>query len=79
MVILHAYLKSGGNIVAVTSFRYNNGDDTPLEAREVVLDVDTDSTYDSIRQILIEQFDKEKQNGENSDGQSGVVSYITIM
>lgn len=78
MVILHVYLKAHENIVAVMPFRYNNGDDKPIEAREVVLAIDAESTSDSIRQTLMEQFDKEKQDGENADGQSSMVSYITV-
>jgi hypothetical protein len=80
MVILHVYLKAQGNVVATMPFRYNNGDDTPIEAREVVLDIDAESTYDSIRQALMEKFDKEKQDGEdNSIGQPGMGPYITVV
>jgi len=77
MIILHVYLKYKGNVVSTLPFRYNNGDYTPIEAKEVVLDVETDVTYDSIQQALMEQFDKEKQNGE-TDGQSGSMPCITI-
>jgi hypothetical protein len=72
MVILHTYLRHQGNIIATVPFRYNNGDDTPLEAREVILDVDTDSSYGSIQQALMEKFDKEKiDNGETNEFPGG--------
>lgn len=78
MVILHTYLRYQGHIIATVPFRYNNGDDTPIESREMILDVEDDSTYDYIRQSLVETFDKEKQNGE-TDGQSGDNACITIV
>jgi len=78
MIILHTYLRNNNNIIATIPFRYNNGDDTPVECREVVLDVKDDDTFSSIQQTLMEQIDKEKQNGE-TDGYSGMESCITIV
>lgn len=78
MVILHAYLKKEGNVIASLPFRYNNGDDKPVEARELVLEVSDDSTYDSIRQEIVELLDKEKQDVEQTDGFGGMVPYVTI-
>ena len=74
MVIVHAYLRLEGNIVASLPLRYNNGDDMPVTARELVLDVSQTDTLDAIRQRIVKKFDEEKQ--DVSDEQSGSMSSV---
>lgn len=79
MVIVHAYLRLKGNIVTSLPFRYNNGDDMPLSARELILDVEPAETLDNIRQRVITKFDEEKAlYGEADDFASGMPGIITI-
>lgn len=79
MVILHAYIRYKGNIVASMPFRYNDGDDTPITARELVLDASDEDTYDLLKGRIAEILDKEKQNyGEFPNEQSSMVPCITI-
>ena len=74
MVIVHAYRRLEANIVASPPLRYNNGDDMPVTARELVLDVSQTDTLDAIRQRIVKKFDEEKQ--DVSDEQSGSMSSV---
>ncbi len=80
MVILYAYLKNGSNTVACIPFRYNIDDETIVDCREVILEIDPEgSTYESIKQQLVGILDKEKQDygkltTEFSGDMSGVIT-----
>jgi hypothetical protein len=79
MVILHVYLRNAGNIFTFLTFRYNNGDDMPVLARELIVDVSEEDTYTAIQDRVSKILDEEKQNyGEFSTEQSGLVPCITI-
>lgn len=63
MVILYAYLRQKGNLIACIPFRYNIDNEDTIECREVILDTDPETTtYDSIKQELLGILDKEKQD-----------------
>lgn len=79
MVIVHAYVSRNGYIVADLPFRYNNGDDTPITAREFVLEAQDDDTYEQLKGKVADIIEKEKQDyGEYPTGQPGLVPCITI-
>lgn len=80
MVILYAYLKMNGNIIACMPFRYNSDNKILEESREIVLEITPDDTYDIIKQNLLNVLDKEKQEyGKLTTEHSGdMSSVITI-
>lgn len=81
MVIIYAYLKHNNSIMSCIPFRYNGEDEKTIETREIILNVDPETTtYNALRQDLLNLLDKEKQENVklNTELSFDMSSVITV-